>query len=316
MYVRAGPPILEVVKGCFVPILEKSQLAVVCLKDSREHTLSLQVLSVHPCVRLHDWFQGVGMIGCTVMPFNIFLHSFLVQSRPVDRTSVVKTKEAILYYNIETSIIVVVSKYTQIWNIARGTTAFITRFESCKCSVLHLQIAFLINLCIVCVFAVAVYGQPGANQIGLWDAADVLSSHFGFEVCKLHPISCASWTMSIMPWAICGETLKLARRKREGLRSEETNNGVYCWYRCDMCGLLVLLHLDRLQLWRAVLLARRSCLGFLIFACLSGRCWKNERKPLIKQRVSVAHVGSTTNTHIWANTNQSKVISFKLVELL
>lgn len=40
----------------------------------------------------------------------------------------------------------------------------------------------MINLSIVCVFAVVVYGKPGADLIGLSDAADILSSYFGFEV--------------------------------------------------------------------------------------------------------------------------------------
>uniref|UniRef100_A0AAY5KX77 Solute carrier family 11 member 2 n=1 Tax=Esox lucius TaxID=8010 RepID=A0AAY5KX77_ESOLU len=71
--------------------------------------------------------QAVGIVGAVIMPHNIYLHSALVKSRQIDRSSAKEVKEANKYFFIESTIALFVS--------------------------------FLINVFVVAVFAEAFYGR-------------------------------------------------------------------------------------------------------------------------------------------------------------
>eukprot|EP00929_Paragymnodinium_shiwhaense_P058201 TRINITY_DN29148_c1_g1_i1.p1 TRINITY_DN29148_c1_g1~~TRINITY_DN29148_c1_g1_i1.p1 ORF type:complete len:560 (-),score=91.01 TRINITY_DN29148_c1_g1_i1:58-1737(-) len=88
--------------------------------------------------------QVVGMVGCVVMPHNLFLHSALVQSRVIDSG---EEREAIFLFTIESTLAILTS--------------------------------LLINVSVVAVFAKGFYGLPGADQIGLKNAGQFLGEAFG-----------------------------------------------------------------------------------------------------------------------------------------
>jgi NRAMP (natural resistance-associated macrophage protein)-like metal ion transporter len=92
--------------------------------------------------------NAVSMIGAVIMPHNIYLHSALVQSRNVDRSSKRAVDEAIYYFSVESAI--------------------------------SLTVSFFINMFVVAVFAKGFYidGVPN-NDIGLFEAGDNLRERFG-----------------------------------------------------------------------------------------------------------------------------------------
>ena len=77
--------------------------------------------------------QAVGIIGAVIMPHNFYLHSALVRSREVDRSSSKKVSEANFYFFIESAIALLVS--------------------------------FVINLFVVCVFAEAFFDQSEVDIV-------------------------------------------------------------------------------------------------------------------------------------------------------
>jgi NRAMP (natural resistance-associated macrophage protein)-like metal ion transporter len=91
--------------------------------------------------------QAVGVVGCIIMPHNVFLHSALVQSREVDHSKKERVQEAIRYYSIESTVALVVS--------------------------------FIINLFVTTVFAKGFYGTETANSIGLLNAGQFLQEKYG-----------------------------------------------------------------------------------------------------------------------------------------
>lgn len=91
--------------------------------------------------------QAVGVVGCIIMPHNVFLHSALVQSREVDPQKPGRVREALRYYSIE--------------------------------STAALAVSFMINLFVMTVFAKAFYGTEQANNIGLGNAGQFLEEKFG-----------------------------------------------------------------------------------------------------------------------------------------
>ncbi|XP_010538133.1 PREDICTED: metal transporter Nramp2-like [Tarenaya hassleriana] len=91
--------------------------------------------------------QAVGVVGCVIMPHNVFLHSALVQSRKVDPKKKGRVQEALNYYMIESTI--------------------------------ALFISFMINLFVTTVFAKGFYGTDQANNIGLVNAGQYLEEKFG-----------------------------------------------------------------------------------------------------------------------------------------
>ncbi|RDX89295.1 Metal transporter Nramp3, partial [Mucuna pruriens] len=91
--------------------------------------------------------QAVGVVGCLIMPHNVFLHSALVQSRQVDRSKKGRVQEAFNYYSIESTLALVVS--------------------------------FIINIFVTTVFAKGFYGTELANSIGLVNAGQYLQETYG-----------------------------------------------------------------------------------------------------------------------------------------
>ncbi|GER30944.1 metal transporter [Striga asiatica] len=91
--------------------------------------------------------QAVGVVGCIIMPHNVFLHSALVQSRDIDNRKIGRVREALTYYSIESGF--------------------------------ALAISFMINLFVTTVFAKAFYGTEQANSIGLVNAGQYLQDKFG-----------------------------------------------------------------------------------------------------------------------------------------
>uniref|UniRef100_A0A8I6Y1C9 Metal transporter Nramp2 n=1 Tax=Hordeum vulgare subsp. vulgare TaxID=112509 RepID=A0A8I6Y1C9_HORVV len=90
--------------------------------------------------------QAVGIVGCIIMPHNVFLHSALVQSRKIDTKKKSRVQEAVYYYNIE--------------------------------SILALIISFFINICVTTVFAKGFYGSEQADNIGLENAGQFVMGGF------------------------------------------------------------------------------------------------------------------------------------------
>ncbi|KAH6781108.1 NRAMP metal ion transporter 2 [Perilla frutescens var. hirtella] len=91
--------------------------------------------------------QAVGVVGCVIMPHNVFLHSALVQSRQIDPNKKGQVQEALNYYSIESSAALFVS--------------------------------FIINLCVTTVFAKGFYGSKQAKTIGLVNAGQYLEEKYG-----------------------------------------------------------------------------------------------------------------------------------------
>lgn len=91
--------------------------------------------------------QAVGVVGCLIMPHNVFLHSALVQSRQVDHSNKGRVQEALNYYSIESTIALIVS--------------------------------FIINIFVTAVFAKGFYGSEVANKIGLENAGQYLQETYG-----------------------------------------------------------------------------------------------------------------------------------------
>ncbi|VFQ70341.1 unnamed protein product [Cuscuta campestris] len=91
--------------------------------------------------------QAVGVVGCIIMPHNVFLHSALVQSREVDTRKPGRVQEALNYYSIE--------------------------------SAAALAISFCINLFVTAVFAKSFFGTDQANSIGLGNAGQYLQDKYG-----------------------------------------------------------------------------------------------------------------------------------------
>lgn len=91
--------------------------------------------------------QAVSVVGCIIMPHNIFLHSALVQSRMVDTTRKGRVQEALNYFSIESSF--------------------------------ALFISFIINVFVTTVFAKGFYGTKASGNIGLVNAGTYLQEQFG-----------------------------------------------------------------------------------------------------------------------------------------
>ncbi|XP_057416931.1 metal transporter Nramp3.2-like [Lotus japonicus] len=91
--------------------------------------------------------QAVGVVGCLIMPYNVFLHSALVQSRKIDHSNKGRVQEALNYYSIESTLALVVS--------------------------------FVINIFVTTVFAKGFYGSEVADSIGLVNAGQYLQDAYG-----------------------------------------------------------------------------------------------------------------------------------------
>ncbi|CAO3619035.1 unnamed protein product [Cunninghamella blakesleeana] len=105
---------------------------------------------VIPSIPSNAAVQAVGMIGCLLMPHDMYLHSALVRSRNLGKQpSEKKKKEANFYFTLESGIALLTS--------------------------------YFINLSIVVVFAKVFYqpGQTLSQLPGLYDAAEVLQNSLG-----------------------------------------------------------------------------------------------------------------------------------------
>lgn len=91
--------------------------------------------------------QAVGVVGCVIMPHNVYLHSALVQSRKVDPNKKTRVQEALSYYTIESTVALIIS--------------------------------FMINLFVTTVFAKGFYGSKEAGSIGLENAGQYLEQKYG-----------------------------------------------------------------------------------------------------------------------------------------
>jgi hypothetical protein len=96
---------------------------------------------------------ALGLLGAVVMPHNLFLHSSLVMTRDIDRTSHVRVREANFYFTIE--------------------------------AVVTLTLSFVINVMVVAVAAQAYLGDSDGRaggepmeEVGLSTAARFLSQHY------------------------------------------------------------------------------------------------------------------------------------------
>ncbi|XP_051139599.1 metal transporter Nramp3-like [Andrographis paniculata] len=91
--------------------------------------------------------KAIGVVGCVITPYNVFLYSALVQSRKVDTKKKGRVQEALNYYTIESFIAVFVS--------------------------------LAINLFVTTVFAKGFYGTAQADSIGLVNAGEYLEQRYG-----------------------------------------------------------------------------------------------------------------------------------------
>nr|WNH25163.1 natural resistance-associated macrophage protein 5 [Fagopyrum tataricum] len=115
--------------------------------ETKPNGMELIVGLVVPKLNSKTIQQAVGVVGCIIMPHNVFLHSALVQSREIDRTKRGRVQEAINYYSIESTIALVIS--------------------------------FVINLFVTTVFAKSFYGTTIADSIGLSNAGYYLQEKYG-----------------------------------------------------------------------------------------------------------------------------------------
>ncbi|KAE9457219.1 hypothetical protein C3L33_10880, partial [Rhododendron williamsianum] len=115
--------------------------------DTRPNGKELMLGLLVPKLSSKTIRQAVGVVGCVIMPHNVFLHSALVQSRKIDPDKKGHVREALNYYSIECSVALIVS--------------------------------FMINLFVTTVFAKGFYGTKQANSIGLVNAGQYLEEKYG-----------------------------------------------------------------------------------------------------------------------------------------
>ncbi|KAF3647826.1 Metal transporter Nramp2 [Capsicum annuum] len=115
--------------------------------ETKPNGVELLVGMVVPKLSSNTIKQAVGIVGCVIMPHNVFLHSALVQSRDIDNRKIGRVREALRYYSIESTV--------------------------------ALAISFIINLFVTTVFAKSFYGSSIANSIGLENAGQYLQEKYG-----------------------------------------------------------------------------------------------------------------------------------------
>mmetsp|Transcript_69996 Transcript_69996/g.226423 ORF Transcript_69996/g.226423 Transcript_69996/m.226423 type:complete len:536 (+) Transcript_69996:132-1739(+) len=115
--------------------------------------------------------QVVGMLGCVIMPHNLFLHSALVQSRVIHQG---EEREAVFLFGIESTVAIFTS--------------------------------LLINTSVVAVFAKGFYGTSAADVIGLRTAGFYLGEAFGNPMRLIWALGlCAAGQSSTMTGAYAGQ---------------------------------------------------------------------------------------------------------------
>ncbi|KAL6504601.1 Natural resistance-associated macrophage protein 2 [Orobanche hederae] len=115
--------------------------------DAKPNKMELLTGLLVPKLSSRTIRQAVGVVGCVIMPHNVFLHSALVQSREIDPNKRGQVQEALTYYSIESSA--------------------------------ALAVSFMINLFVTTVFAKGFYGSKQADSIGLVNAGQYLEEKYG-----------------------------------------------------------------------------------------------------------------------------------------
>ncbi|KAJ2733037.1 hypothetical protein IW152_003360 [Coemansia sp. BCRC 34962] len=148
---RLGVRVTELVFGLMVTILAVCfWVEMIMIKPDAKELIKGMVI---PRIPQGSIVQAVGIIGCVLMPHNLYLHSALVGSRKLDRRPEARIgaiREAMRYFRIETSI--------------------------------SLMYAYLINMSVVVVFCKAfdVLRASGTPYVAsLADGATVLSTVLG-----------------------------------------------------------------------------------------------------------------------------------------
>lgn len=166
---RLGTRPLELFFGVLILILALS-MGGLFVAISPDKTAVLEGLAI-PRLPRSAMQQAVGMLGCVVMPHNLFLHSALVQSRVVHKG---EEAEAVHLFTIESSAAIFTS--------------------------------LVINTCVVAVFAKGFYGQPERHMIGLRNAGSYLGDAFGAPMKVIWGLGlCAAGQSSTMTGAYAGQ---------------------------------------------------------------------------------------------------------------
>ena len=74
-------------------------------------------------------YIALGIIGATIMPHNLYLHSSIVQSRKYDRHSIHEKAQAIKYATIDSNIQLSIAFCSQLLITYRCSTIFGTKTE-------------------------------------------------------------------------------------------------------------------------------------------------------------------------------------------
>ncbi|KAK9756879.1 hypothetical protein RND81_01G126900 [Saponaria officinalis] len=136
---------LEAVFAVFIATMALSFAWMV--DDTKPSGSELLVGVLVPKLSSKTIHQAVGVVGCIIMPHNVFLHSALVQSRDIDHKKQGQVQEALNYYSIESTFALLVS--------------------------------FIINLFVTTVFAKSFYGTSEVKSIGLANAGHYLQEKYG-----------------------------------------------------------------------------------------------------------------------------------------
>lgn len=139
---RLGTRPLELFFGVLILVLAMSMggLFAVISPDTEAVVSGLLIPRMPPSAVQ----QVVGMVGCVIMPHNLYLHSALVQSRFIEPG---KQREAVFFFTIESTAAIIMS--------------------------------LLINASVVAVFAKGFFGTADAPAIGLRNAGGYLGKAYG-----------------------------------------------------------------------------------------------------------------------------------------
>ncbi|CAE7329161.1 NRAMP2 [Symbiodinium pilosum] len=158
LYVRICPDNMAVAEGLLVPRLSRSAMQQAFTQ--KKHSLRFSLIVI-----------VVGMVGCVIMPHNLFLHSALVQSRVLQPGG---EAEAIQLFTVESAAAILTS--------------------------------LVINTFVVAVFAKGFYGKPGTDMIGLANAGQYLGEAFGQPMKIVWALGlCAAGQSSTMTGAYAGQ---------------------------------------------------------------------------------------------------------------
>lgn len=90
---KCNPEVPEILRGIFLPTIPENSMS-----------------------------SMIGLIGCIIMPHNLYLHSSLVQSRKINRSNPYSLKLAIKYFNLESFAILLVSFFINAFVISTFAT--------------------------------------------------------------------------------------------------------------------------------------------------------------------------------------------------